>query len=363
MRTRLRVLTAVLLGGAVLGGSHRCACGEPRGAGEETWAGTIGTHAVVACLEAGFGGGRYYYRKIGKTLELSAHATEEDVLVEREASVTLGVDDAACARWKLSSSPPGTLAGSWRPAPGPGRKGPAALPIRLSRVAAGCAAFEARRTDLPEQDVPTEGSSPLVELRRHALADVVHLRVVRGAPAEALRKVQASLDEHFRTAVAESFECPEYDESVTVSICRDLLVADFAGSSYCGGAHPNEGYVLRAFDLRTGDRVAEFPETSWFPGLPKDLSGPTDGLAARLAREVESADCLAFLAPEVYWPEAKGVVFRLWTDTRSGASCRQDVLVPWVEVEPFAAPGLRSDLRAWRGRLEGQKAVVVSPAH
>ena len=331
----------------------------------DTYTGRVGKAEVVACLDEAGTGGRYYYLKHGKTLELTADESREGSWVEREPSHPFGDDDEQPS-WHLTSVAPrsdGALDATWEPPAEARKKGRNSLPIHLQRAARGCEEFERRRTEVPKIVVQVPApAAPYFELRRHGLAQVAHLRLLGGAPANVIASINRRLDEIFQQAVAESWDCSDHELEVEAEIYpQELLIADFSGGSYCGGPHPNEGYIVLAIDLRDGEQVSsEVAAEKWFGGLPDDFSHTEGGLAAFLAAEIDPAECREEIGAQVYWPTPGGVVFRLWTDTRFGASCRQDIVLPWGRAVDFALPAARPLVAAWQKRLAGRQPIVAS---
>jgi hypothetical protein len=328
-----------------------------------TFVGKLGAVDVVACLDLASMTGRYYYLKYGKTMMLEAHETKTGVLIEYEASRSPG--DLA-AEWRVRQDG-GKLVGTWT------QKGKKPLTIDLRQTAGGCADFESRRMDVPDRkSVASEAPSAQVAFSRHGLADVTRLLLVGGAPQSVLGRINEVLDKHFRDRVAESFDCAEYTETVDVEIYREMLLADYESGYFCGGVHPNEGYSVRAFDLRDGK---EIDEGSTWVAMPKGgafrLSEAKDGLGALLSRaymavmsqaygeDVDVKECLDALAPAGYWPTGQGLTFRLWSDARSAVECRQDVTLPYATVRPFVRPEHRQAFDTWSKLLEAQKPVSV----
>lgn len=357
-RPHSRLVPAALASAlAIATPSTRCAAAED-GA---TFAGSLGKLEIVACLGSTSGEDRYYDLKIGKTLTLRPHATADEVWVESEPSSFPAPDDEEAAQWQVRETDDAVV-GSWQPGADGRQKGRPRLAIRLRRIASGCDEFERRRVKVPPRTVTgSPGTSPLVEWRRHGLADVVGLRLLGGSPPAALAAINRRLDEAYATAVSESFDCRDYTLAARVELFADLALVELAIDSYCGGAHPNEGYLLFAFDRQSGDLVSHAADSGdWFASLPEDLAHPQDELARLLARQVDPAECRDVLAPTSYWPTPEGVTFRLWTDTRSGAGCRQDAVIPYETARTVADPAAVPQLDLWHRRLAGQRPVVVS---
>ncbi len=328
-----------------------------------SYVGRIGTLEVVACLDADTRDGDYYYMKFGQTIHVQPIEQDVEIMVEVEPSGFLPAEQDA-AHWHTTSFTDTAVTGTWRSASS--AKQQRQLKIALQRLAPGCEAYNNRRLDVAEVPLTGQEENPTIQFYRHGLADVVGLRMLRGAAPEVMPKINAVLDEFFRTAVSDSFECRDYSGTSIVELYRELLLVDFTNGSYCGGPHPNEDFTVFAFDLRSGAAIVH-PDNAddWLEELDTNRAGHTltDLLLAKIPEGAgdEAGECRSALEPMAWWPSSEGMVFRLWTDVRTAAGCREDVTLPYAVVRPYVRSERLQDFDNWSTLLQGQTPRRLTP--
>lgn len=374
-----RTLGAVLAALAVTGAAQEGVTQQGR-----IFKGTLGDAPITACFDPSGSSPGVYYRDAALEpvrLELRDAATP---LVLTEAS---GIEDATGAQWVMASASGETMTGEWR-------KGTAVLPIRLTAVPA----------DLPDYGSACEAPQFVEPLlaggtttrRDESLEGMVYTRIAYDGPARAgledyhivtfaLRAEQAgdaAINARLAAALPDGSAnhdmglcatpslanagMPGYiDETrLPMLITPRWLAVRHGGSSYCGGAHPNNFSNLVVYDRESG---AEVDASAWFrpgaltfydwepePGNPRLIEALSDALTeAVMARWPEGArdpECMEAARSGMGWdigltregpvfePEFPHVLF----------ACTEEVTLPWEAARPFLSAKGRAVMKGLR---------------
>lgn len=353
---------------------------EPGG----VWKGTMGDQAITVCMVPPETGNSVYYRD--RALEPVRLETREGAspFVLTEAT---GAEDATGAQWVMQPAHGETMTGEWR-------KGAETLPIRLAAVPVDVPEYgsvcEAAAFIEPllaggtyTQVARNLGAATYTELAydgpaRAGLGDY-HVRsfaIEPAGPADATINATLAAALPDGTAAHMMGQCaapmlanagvPGYiDEALSPMLITPRWVAlRSGGSSYCGGAHPNNDASLAVYDRQSG---AEVDPATWFkPGAlafydwepepgrirpVKALSAAlTEAIMARWPEGARDPECLDAardgwgwdigLAAEgpVFVPQFPHVIF----------ACTEEVTLPWSAARPFLSPEGRAVMESLR---------------
>jgi len=340
----------------------------PSPAWQGVWQGTIGSLPVRACLMrdgAGLGNafGSYYYLSKLRTIRLEQQGTSK-TWIEGWAAPK----GPSSPRWTFAEVGRDWLTGVWT---GNGRS----LPFRLARVA----------SDDDEASCGTEAFNgprwrPLTIKATPAVKDGVRYRaLVFGAgPAfpsislagfeligddAATRRINAGLrkqvpgpQEDWHGCITGGLNAHGVDGDLDATLAPTLITPRWLGAALsqadeCGGAHPNSGTVLVAFDRSTGALVdlhswlgnAALDRSEASADLPPTLRPAFRRLIMAEAGNVEP-DCRDALASQEFWDiglDRRGLTFRPELPHVVQA-CADDMLVRWASLTRFLTPAGRA---------------------
>ena len=360
---------------------------------QDVYEGTIGKSPVVLEIVTYREGqktrraGQYFYSKYRTPIALTAGKT----------ALTFTESDPACFEAEcapaatLTLSPVGKgLSGTWQ-----ATRKPTRIPVTLKPVAAR----DYRLTDTSslasapwdEDDKLASGGNPFLQrlydtdltngpetragsvgyrMVTHTGTGVRYIRLTQHPDPAMLKAVNLRLDVRRYQYQSGALECAEMRkendqiegfggyEDIEVKVAHltpALMFVEEAGSIYCGGAHPNNFWDLKGYDLKTGGKLDmnrllklydtppgwkagdETPETAQFAALKAKLK-PT---SPWFVGGADIADCLAEDVGYDYSLSfnAKGLVFSL-TDLPHvmGACMGEYYVVPYAELKALWRP-------------------------
>ncbi|ESQ78019.1 hypothetical protein [Asticcacaulis sp. YBE204] len=364
---------------------------------QTVYEGTLGKSPIVLEVRSAtvggktLTGGRYYYTKYRGLIPLEGRGN--GLMDERPYC-----EDPQCpvtGTFSLKASATG-LTGTWT------AKGKsAAVPVTLKKVAArNVASTIAIRTVedlsvvdtvLESPDVPV-GDDPFRSRRLNQdnvygpetvvgpiayrtvtdkATGVHYLSLTRHPDAAAMKKVNATLDIERYFRLEGALDCLSmkggngqgttggYDETTekVVYLTPTLMAVEDAGSTYCGGAHPNNYWVIHTYDLRQGgeldfDRVLklfntpagwkdgdERSETAEYKALQAKLNPKSPWFAADVDRECLGEDVESYGGGYSFSFGAKGlVVSRTDLPHALGACMGVYYVVPYAELKSLWRP-------------------------
>ena len=313
------------------------------------WRGTVGKQQVMVCLDQD--DARYYYLRNPGYLALKLETPSGTRWTESSKGKLTG-------NWQLDGPAGGQLSGTWT-AP----KGGHALPIQLQRIAATddtllCSSpvFYAPRVEAqpvnPGKPRKFEGKQyrELSALK----GDIVGLELLETAPTYAAlnRTLKAQflqeISNHFDCeASAEESEAPGADYSSHLQPVfwtnRWLAVAE-QSEYFCGGAHPDGGYMVTTYDLAKG---TEAKLENWLKLSKDEFPQGLRQLILRQAGNIDKdcADVLADNASYSIWPSRGGLAFYPHLP-HVVAACADTFVVPYQALRPWLSPVGQAEVSA-----------------
>ena len=335
------------------------------------WQGTIGKLPVIACLDKRYnsgGIGSYYYRKHLKPIGLWLYDDSPD-WVEHPPG------ENKTARWTFNSVGADTITGTWS-------DGKRRLPIRLTalawqdaetayipcealafispRLAGGEVIQEAAETDgiayvshryrnPPQLDVSANGFSLIVDQPGDA---AINAAVANYIPTGTLADDWV---ECLSGAMSHLGGDGYFDRDVRPEMISDAFIAiSIAGSTYCGGAHPNHVGFHRLFDRQSGEEIEldEWFADAAFQTDEYDTRPMTEGFrdhvlafADAVGSEADyDAECLALARTQGYWNlqlTRDGVTFT--PDLPHVATaCENPISLPWSALDDWLSDAGRA---------------------
>ncbi|MDC7683902.1 hypothetical protein PQU92_11490 [Asticcacaulis sp. BYS171W] len=200
---------------------------------------------------------------------------------------------------------------------------------------------------------------------------VHYLNLTRHPDAAVMKKVNATLDIERYFRLEGALDCLSmkgftgagttggYDETTekVVYITPTLMAVEDSGSTYCGGAHPNNYWVIHTYDLRQGgeldfDRVLklynrpvgwkdgdDLPETAEYKALQAKLNPKSPWFAADVDPECLGEDVDSYGGGYSFSFNAKGlVVSRTDLPHALGACMGVYYVVPYAELKALWRP-------------------------
>lgn len=348
------------------------------------WKGTLGDAAITACFDPAEDGRNVYYRDAAlETVRLEARDAQTP-LVFTEAS---GAEDETGAVWTMQPPAGEAMTGEWR-------KGYAVLPVRLTALAVKAPEYGSICEEADFLEPLLAGgtyTSTAKVLDGMAYTELAYAGPQRGGLADynfrTFAIAPASLeDEAINAALGAVLpdgslahamgQCaapmlanagvPGYiDEALTpMLITRRWVALRRSGSSYCGGAHPNE---ITAFEVHDRTSGGEADTTKWFrpgalvfydfepqPGQFRPIKGLsaalTEAVMARWPEGARDPECLEAARSEWGWEiglSAEGPVF-VPIFPHVIAACTEEVTLPWKIARAYLSPEGRAVMAGLR---------------
>lgn len=321
------------------------------------WEGTLGTKAIVACFNAGFPSGSYYYKQYKKPIPLSR--TEKDSFWHEAGDTGL---------WSLDAAKGSTLTGTWKNVKGQ----PVALPIQLNLAdssggdtACGGEGY-AGQLEAPPKIEPGKKQeyAPGRSFRslRFAGQETTELFGPEPTLAAINRELRRDLDigqdaikDYFATRreYLGRVGVPAEDENETNPVYWSSQWLSIRSYNWTvGTGQRGISWFHRTWDLRTGRQVDPW---TWFgararaPASPREGAGTARGtLTPKLRRflfaygkiDPATADrnCGRNHEDAASYDltlEAKGMRF---SQPASGDGCEIEIEVPYTELDPVLTP-------------------------
>jgi len=315
------------------------------------WSGTIGGQQVMVCLDAP-DYSSYYYQRHSNGISLSA----KDKTGTRWTEISKG---KITGEWKFESIARDRLAGNWV-AP----KGKHSAPIILERVSASSGeeeelcdkvAYNGPRMEASKIDA---GKLERFEGKRFrnlsALKGKVStIEIMEGGPYAA--SINHALRLKLRDEIANYFRCYEsvntrdeglaeysVSEAPVFWTSRWLTLAETA-EDYCGGMHPNHGYLYTTWDFELG-KVADL--WTWFSGGKKEASASLNKvIIAHSRRDDECAEMMAENTSYNLRPAKEGMIFYPQLP-HVAIGCQDDIVVPYSKLLPFLTATGKTEIKA-----------------
>ena len=363
----------------------------------EVYEGRLGTNPIVLeVVEAPLASpgaplrvGRYFYRKYRASIPLLATQTPEGLDLS-EVGPGCREEAEACAvkaTFKLKTRGDGVLTGSWTARD-------KIFPVDLKRVDQSTAPLD----QPPSTAQDLFGGLPLIDdadfsdpyLSRQVLGQTLYskeiqyqgvgtvtatdkdtgihyVRLSRLANTGAMARTNTLLDKARHELVAYGLACREADpaygpgagtlgdwetyQSKVTYASQTLLVIQESGSTFCTGAHPNNSFQYRVYDLKRGEilnfnRVLKLSRDgkSAYSALLKKLRprSPYAILPKSIYADCPSED----LATEEGYTlsfNAKGLVFSLTDVPHVMSSCQEDYyVVPYSDLKSIWGPEFKA---------------------
>ncbi|MDV6331583.1 hypothetical protein [Asticcacaulis sp. 201] len=358
---------------------------------QTVYEGTIGKSPIVleTLTNGDHGAGQYFYRKHRASISLRLDKGQWSELADG-CTYDLAICDVK-AHLKLTPTG-GGLSGTWT-------ANGKSLPVTLKQVAARKSQAEGEPADPSTLFAMDRGSDVTADpyLFRQLAGETLYgpetrtgyigyrtatdkdtgihfIRLTAAPNATALAKVNALLDQRRYEMVSYGLECratPQSDgpaggtlgdwdsyESTVTYATDSLLVIQEGGSTYCGGAHPNNSFTYSMYDLRRGE-VFDLNRVLKLTHPGKDADGHAaqvntpeyDALLARLTPESPwfsadvDAECLgpdgaeSFGASYSLTFNAKGLVLSLTDLPHVMGACMGDYyVIPYAALKTLWTP-------------------------
>lgn len=326
------------------------------------WRGTIGAHAIMACLQREPWDAQYYYVKHGISIGLTPTPGSDGAAWTERAR-----DTEAAATWTLSDVRGNTISGQWSD-PSVQRT----LLIKLTRVVTpgdpgfGCSlvvdpdpasrAFNQPRVDaLPIETGPWSGDSRELSV----LGGAVSVDELDG-DAPHVGAFDTAMRQQFRDQIAAYYDCISDDPHGEFENHRGIswhagpwVVVGESYNTYCGGAHGGSGDA--SYQVWNLDRGKTVDPWSWIVSSGKvadfcspyslcELTGELNDLVVGVAtRDMESGDDCAgeYRTGEVSYllhPDDKGLTFSSHFSTAMHVCNDDDIEISWAKLKPFLTP-------------------------
>lgn len=330
----------------------------PRG----VWEGTLGTKAIVACFNAEFPSGSYFYKQYKTAIPLSR--VEKDSFWHEAGDTGL---------WSLDPARGNTLTGTWKSVKGT----PVTLPIKLDLAdatggdrACGSDGY-AGQLEAPPKIVTGKKEEYAAGRSFRRLRFAGQETIELSGPEPALAAINRELRRDFDTgkdAIKEYFDkrreflgrvgVPAEDENTTEPeywTSQWLSIRNYTWAAGTGRA--GISWFYRTWDLQTGKQVDPW---SWFGPRPQKEPGQISGTGSgsmppRLRRflfkyagiEPSKAEknCESNYEKDAYYDltlEAKGMRF---SQPAYGNGCEIEIEVPYGELGPVLTPAGKAAVR------------------
>lgn len=244
--------------------------------------------------------------------------------------------------WEVSKNSKDEIVGTWH-YPEDGKS--TTLPVNLRLDQQKCEPeYEKRRLALPFLPVNRlliDGVT--VEELEHPVTHVHSVQINSGIPEEAMKKINGEIQKHSSELNERWVACADWAGGITVTFVSAtwLQFHEYEGG-YCGGPHPNEQGLPRAFDARTGDAV-DFEE--WIG--PEYWDRPkyhqlAHGKLLEILQKQMDEDCRAHFDDEsteswnlLPWMSGTGFEFAFEENDRAYIYCETSYEVPFADMRAF----------------------------
>lgn len=361
----MRRALALCLGSLLLLPLASRAAPVPKG----VWEGTLGTQAIVACFNAEFPSGSYFYKRYRTPIQLTRRDKDD---FWHEAGDT-GV-------WSLEAPKGTTLAGTWKRVKGK----PAALPIRLDLAdatggdtACGGDGYAGLLETPPKTETgPSKEFAPGRSFRpvRFAGQATVELSGPEPTLAAINRELRRDLDTgpeavkaYFdtRRAFLGRVGAPAEDENITEPVywgSQWLSIRSYRWTA--GTGRRGISWFHRTWDLQTGRQVDPW---SWFGARPPGQASAREGTGSGtltpamrrfLFRHAKIDASKADPACSRNYENGAGYDLTLeasgmrFSQPAYGDGCEIEIEVPYAELDPLLTPA---------GKAAVQR-ILASPA-
>lgn len=347
---------------------------ESQAAQDWIWKGTLGDQAITVCFAPpGTANSVYYRDAVLETVRLEI----PDPAAPQVFSEMTGAEEATGAVWRMQPATGETMTGEWR-------KGDAVLPIRLSAtlvdvpeygsvcetgafieplLAGGTFTSTARRLDGTAYTElayagPARAGLADYNIRTFAIAPSgIADEAINAALGAALPdgSIAHTMGQCAAPMLANAGVPGYIDEALDpMLITRRWVAVRRGGSTYCGGAHPNNFSGFAVYDRASG---GEADPAQWFkpgallfyawepqPGRIRPIKGLspalTEAVMARWPEGARDPECLEAARSEWGWRiglSAEGPVF-VPVFPHVIFACTEDVTLPWTDARRFLSP-------------------------